>query len=91
MNISVLIVSWNNKIDLKNCLNSLSQQTQSGFEIIVVDNNSEDGTVDMIKREFPTVILAEQTENLGFAEGCNKRDININWRMDCYIKPGYNR
>ena len=72
MNISVLIISWNNKSDLKNCLNSLLHQTENGFEIIVVDNNSNDGTVEMIRQNFPNVILIEETENLGFAEGCNR-------------------
>ncbi len=41
------------------------------YEIILVDNNSKDGTVEEVKRSFSSVKIIENEENLGFARGCN--------------------
>lgn len=70
--ISVLIVNWNSHDDLLRCLNSLSEQDDRDFEVVVVDNGSSDGSCEMVKARFPDVKLLETGENLGFAEGCNR-------------------
>lgn len=70
--ISVVIVNWNSRDDLRACLAALAKQTDSAFETIVVDNGSEDDSVQMVATEFPTVQLLPTGENLGFAEGCNR-------------------
>lgn len=67
--ISIIIVTWNAKELLKNCLISLYNQTYKNFEIIVVDNASKDNTVQMIEREFPEVKLVRLNENKGFTGG----------------------
>jgi GT2 family glycosyltransferase len=72
MLLSVVIVNWNSRDDLQRCLESLRQQTHRGLEIIVVDNGSEDDSVEMMRHGFPEVIIIEAGENLGFAEGCNR-------------------
>ena len=72
MMVSILIVSWNGRSDLEQCLYSLRNQTDRGFEIIVIDNHSSDGTQNFLLEEFPEVLLVEMSENLGFAEGCNR-------------------
>jgi GT2 family glycosyltransferase len=70
--ISVIIVNWNNKVKLEQCLKSLEGQTFRDFEVIVVDNGSTDGSVEFVKRNFPTFVrLVENTGNLGFATGNN--------------------
>lgn len=69
--VSVVIVNWNGKANLQECLTSLSKITYSPIETIVVDNGSEDGSVAMLKKEFPSAILAEVKKNLGFAAGNN--------------------
>ncbi len=69
--ISAVIVTWNSSADIKQCLESIQRQTYPIAETFVVDNNSQDGTPDLIAKEFPRVILLRQTENLGFAKANN--------------------
>jgi len=73
VDLSIIIVSWNTKNLLKNCLNSI-EQTVSGirYEIIVVDNASADGTVEMLEEEFPSVIKIINKENRGFGAANNQ-------------------
>lgn len=75
MDLSVIIVSWNVRDLLRACLRSvrqdLSQSSRSG-EIIVVDNASGDGTVEMVRVEFPDVRLIANRENAGFTRGNNQ-------------------
>ena len=71
--LSIVIVNWNNKDILRDCLNSIYHtRSDSEYEIIVVDNHSEDGSVELIKNEFSDVILIENDENLGFARANNQ-------------------
>jgi GT2 family glycosyltransferase len=70
--LSIVIVSWNTKKYLEECLTSL--RTINGnlcVETIVVDNSSSDGTPEMIRAQFPEVTLIETGANLGFAGGNN--------------------
>ena len=70
--ISIVIVTWNAKKYMRDCLKSLEDQnTGVSTEIIVVDNASTDGTAELIRSEFPNVKLIESKENLGFARGNN--------------------
>ena len=70
--LSVIIVNWNGKDALRNCLQSLYKyENADGLEIIVSDNHSSDGSVDMLEREFPAVTVLENPYNLGFAGGNN--------------------
>lgn len=69
--VSVIIVNWNGKTDLHECLNSLFKITYSPIEVIVVDNGSSDGSVELVKRKFPNVKNVNVGKNLGFAEGNN--------------------
>ena len=58
MDVSIIIVSYNTKELTHNCLKSVFEQTKDiAFEVIVSDNGSTDGSVGMIKAEFPQVIL----------------------------------
>jgi GT2 family glycosyltransferase len=72
MRLSVVLVNWNSRDDLLACLTSLRSQTHRDLEIIVVDNGSHDGSADMVAQQFPEVRLLRETENLGFAEACNR-------------------
>jgi GT2 family glycosyltransferase len=70
--VSVIIVSWNARSYLHDCLASV--YTTSGallHEIIVVDNASTDGSPEMVAKMFPSVILIQSKENLGFARANN--------------------
>lgn len=71
--LSIIIVNWNNEDILEDCLNSIyCTHNVSKYEIIVVDNSSEDGSVELIKNEFPHVVLLANDENLGFARANNQ-------------------
>lgn len=69
---SVIIVSWNTKELLKNCLTTLFAQTGLEYEVFVVDNNSLDGSQEMVRHEFPLAKLLTNTKNRGFAAANNQ-------------------
>lgn len=71
-NITIVIVAWNTRDFLKQCLRSVHESKKAfPFEIIVVDNASTDGTPEMVQTEFPDVELIENDQNLGFARANN--------------------
>lgn len=71
--LSVIIVNWNTRDLLKKCLKSIIKNISGmSYEIIVVDNNSSDGSCQMVEREFPQVRLIRNKENLGFARANNQ-------------------
>ena len=72
MLLSVVVVNWNSKDHLAECLAALEKQTHRELQVIVVDNGSVDGSVDLVSQRFPQVTLIQAGENLGFAEGCNR-------------------
>ncbi len=77
MDVSIIIVNYNTKELTRNCLKSIFEQTKDiSFEVIVSDNGSKDGSVEMIKSEFPQVILIENNANLGFG-AANNRGLKI--------------
>lgn len=69
--VSIIVLNWNGKKFLKNCLDSLAKLTYSQVEIIVVDNSSTDGSQEFVKTNYEKVILIENKENCGFAKGNN--------------------
>lgn len=70
--ISIVIVSWNARKFLVECIQSISEQLcQSSGEIIVVDNASSDGSPEEVKRRFPAVRVIENEQNRGFATANN--------------------
>jgi GT2 family glycosyltransferase len=71
--VSILIVNWNTREVLRDCLRTVYEQTKNvPFEVIVVDNASEDGSVDMVKTAFPQVVLLANATNRGFAAANNQ-------------------
>jgi len=69
----VAIVSWNTRDLTGDCLRSLVADLEGlDHEIWVVDNNSSDGSIEMIKEKFPGVKLIENKENVGFARANNQ-------------------
>ncbi len=69
--VAIVILNWNNFEDTKECLDSLKKIDYPNYEVIVVDNGSEDGSAEKIARAFPHIKLIRNRENLGFAEGNN--------------------
>lgn len=69
--VAVIILTYNSENFIEDCINSLQKGTYEHYDIIVVDNASKDSTVDIIKKEFPTITLLEQSTNTGFSRGNN--------------------
>jgi GT2 family glycosyltransferase len=67
--ISVIIVNWNGKHFLEDCLSALRRQTFRDFEIIFVDNGSQDGSANFVRTQFPEVKVLALEKNLGFTGG----------------------
>jgi len=70
--VSIVIVTYNSEEQIKACLTSISRSSiKIRHQIIVVDNNSQDQTVEIIKSDFPAVHLIVSQTNLGFSKGVN--------------------
>ena len=73
MDVSIIIVNYNTKNLLFDCLSSIYEKTiDISFEVIVSDNGSQDGSIEMIETNFPQVVLVQNNENLGFGAANNK-------------------
>jgi GT2 family glycosyltransferase len=71
--VAIIIVNWNQKKPLATCLNSLKNKTAyEDYHVIVVDNGSVDGSVEMVKQSFPWADLITLDKNYGFSVGNNK-------------------
>ena len=69
---SIIIVNYNTKDLLAQCLNSIYDKTQGiDFEIIVVDNDSHDGSEELIKKDFSEVVFIQSGANIGFGRANN--------------------
>lgn len=69
--VSILIVSFNTRQMTIECLDSIQSETDIAHEVIVIDNNSSDGSADAIAKRFPNAKLLESDENIGFARANN--------------------
>lgn len=73
MDVSIIIVNWNTREDLKEALESCFEHSgDRQIEIIVVDNGSSDGSVQMVENDFPQVHLIANEENRGYTAACNQ-------------------
>jgi GT2 family glycosyltransferase len=70
--VSVVIVSWNVRDLLRDCIASIRRETRRSHEIIVVDNASRDGSADMVRSQFPGVTVIANPDNRGFAAANNQ-------------------
>ena len=69
--VDVVTLTWNQRQDTLECLESLSQVTYPNYRVIVVDNGSTDGTVEAVRERYPEVELIVNPRNLGFQGGFN--------------------
>ncbi|MDL2308822.1 glycosyltransferase family 2 protein [Bacteroidales bacterium OttesenSCG-928-B11] len=73
MKLSVIIVNYNVKYFIEQCLISVYQALQNiESEVFVVDNNSTDGSLELLKTRFPQINLIENKENVGFSKANNQ-------------------
>lgn len=71
--VAVILLNWNTPVYTTNCISSLQQYCDTKlFDIIITDNGSTDGSLNLLKARFPELIYINNEENLGFAEGNNR-------------------
>lgn len=87
ISVSIIIVNWNGKQYLNNCITSLLNQSFRDFEIIFVDNDSSDYSVEYVKKNFPQIKIIKNDKNLGFAEGNNIGIKNSNGNLIALFNP----
>ena len=91
--VSVIIVNYNGRSFLPNCLECLEGQVGVDFETIIVDNGSTDGSVEFIRQAYPGVKLRVSDTNLGFAGGNNlglasaEGEYILLLNTDAYLQP----
>jgi N-acetylglucosaminyl-diphospho-decaprenol L-rhamnosyltransferase len=79
--LSIILVCWNNKEYLENCLNSLyNDQPKCTFDVIVTDNGSSDGSQAMLREKFPQVKIIQNERNLGLGKASNQGILATNGR-----------
>jgi GT2 family glycosyltransferase len=71
MKLGIVVLNWNGKDVTPRCLDSIFHSSSAPDAVVVVDNASADGSVELIRTRYPQVVLFENDRNLGFAEGCN--------------------
>jgi hypothetical protein len=73
MNISIIIVSYNSTAFIFSCLQSIKDcLARMAYEVVVVDNHSADNSRQFVGRQFPDILLMENSENRGFARAVNQ-------------------
>ena len=88
IDLSIIIVNFNTKDLLRDCLNSIRRsETNYSLEIIIADNKSQDGSSLMIKKEFKEVILLENKDNLGFSKANNQAIKKTHGRYILLLNP----
>jgi hypothetical protein len=70
--ISIIIVNWNTKTDAARCLRSIYQNCTLKSEVIVIDNDSQDGSYAYLKKHFPKIKLIRNSKNYGYAKANNQ-------------------
>lgn len=68
---AIVILNWNSRDMTAECIRSVLSMDAGEYELILVDNGSQDGSPEYFQREFPQCTVLPQSRNLGFAAGCN--------------------
>jgi N-acetylglucosaminyl-diphospho-decaprenol L-rhamnosyltransferase len=85
--LSVVIVTHDHREAVGQALPALAAQLGDGDQLIVVDNNSSDGTTDAVRELAPDAIVIDAGANLGFAAGCNRGASMASGELLCFLNP----
>jgi GT2 family glycosyltransferase len=85
--LSVVIVTHNNREDVGKALPTVVAQLEDGDELVVVDNDSSDGTPAAVRDLAPSATLIEAGANLGFGAGCNRGASIASGELLCFLNP----
>ena len=83
MDLGIVILNYNTRDVLRQCLSSLQSARDIEIETLVVDNRSSDGSAEMVPREFPRVVVIAAPRNGGYAYGNNLGLREFLARSDC--------
>lgn len=93
--VSAIVVSYNGRRYLDDCLRTVLEQLVPGDELIVVDNASTDDSPDLVRERYPEARLVRNTENRGFAAACNRGarlasgEVLVFLNQDTWVQPGW--
>lgn len=93
--VSIIIINYNGKSYLEKCLESIKKIKYDNLEIIVVDNNSTDGTMEFLAQNYPSIITLKLDKNYGFAKPNNmaakiaKGDFLLFLNNDTEVTPNF--
>jgi GT2 family glycosyltransferase len=88
IDLSIIIVNYKSWSVLTECLDSFEQYTQKlNYEIIVVENDSQDGEIEPFSEKYPQVNFIKNTGNNGFAHGCNLGADNSRGKYLLFLNP----
>jgi len=93
--VSIIIVNYNGKNHLEKCLKSITKINYPNYEIILVDNNSTDDSIEFVKNTYPSIIIIKLEKNYGFAEPNNigakiaKGDLFLFLNNDTEVDPNF--
>jgi len=85
--LSIVIVNYMAKDYLDTCLKSIFREKNIEYEVIVVDNGSTDGSVEIVERDFPSVYVIKNATNLGFAKANNIAIQHTNGKYILLLNP----
>jgi len=91
----ISLVTWHSREYLPECLESISKQTFTDYSIVVVDNDSNDGSVEYIKKNYPQINIIQNKENFGYSKAHNqaiqttKSDYVLCLNPDIILKDDY--
>ena len=93
--VSAAVINWNNREYILGCLRSLLAQTNVELDVVILDNGSTDGSVELIESEYPRLRVIKNGKNLGFAAAHNIgfRETSGEWHLvlnsDVVLQPNY--
>jgi GT2 family glycosyltransferase len=93
--LSIVIIGYNSGKFLKSCLESLSKQTYKNLELIFIDNNSSDGSIQFVDKHFPHITTIHNKQNIGYVGAANqgiklaKGDFVMILNPDILFEPNY--
>ena len=88
MELSIIIINWNSRDFLRECLKSIEENPpRFSYETIVIDNASYDGSSEMVQGEFPKVKYLQSPDNLGFSRGNNVAAESSTGRNLLFLNP----
>ena len=93
--VTIYVLNWNGRTLLQSCLPLLAQLDYPDYDIVLIDNHSEDDSVAYTKENFPTITIIENEANIGFSKGMNvglrqhQSDVAVLLNTDVDVRPNW--